>query len=409
MIESSGQRPFAGLAALLLGLAGFCSVAVADQAAAEPASLPRLVVGARQVRALENGLRRYEVILARGGWLQVPGGPTIRPGASGPRVAALAERLSVTGDAPVRVRAESAIVYEPQLQAAVRRFQFRHGLEADGLVGRRTLAALNVSAVDRVEEIKASLERARRARVPGDGLGVVVNIPAYHATLLNDGREAWSARVIVGSESTPTPELSGLITEVVLNPAWSVPVEIAAREILPILRASPAAAARSGYVVYTADGTAVGPNGIDWEDPSSAASALRIVQRPGPLNELGPVKFVFPNIDDIYLHGTPSTDLFRRSVRALSHGCIRLQDPVRLAMAILARQGWSRADIDEQLATGKTLAILLQSPVPIDVRYQTVLADDVGALFFFEDIYRMSTKPFGRVDPNEAASECNPQ
>jgi murein L,D-transpeptidase YcbB/YkuD len=404
------QSLMTGLAVPALSwlLAG-SAAAQAPQALPEQLPVPHFVVGPGQIGLLEAGLQRYEDTLERGGWPPVAAGPTIRPGATDARIPALTERLRRTGDLSPVASSHADTVYDPVLEAAVRRFQHRHGLEADGLVGRRTLSALNVSADARVNQIKLNLERARSSGEPGDGLAVVINVPAYHATLLRDGIEIWATRVIVGKEETPTPELSGMITDVVLNPAWIIPAKIAAGEILPIVQQDPGYLARGGYVLYAPDDSVVDPADVAWPTLSPQHFPYRIMQGAGPANQLGEVKFVFPNADSVFLHDTSKKALFRDTYRAYSHGCIRMQNPLALTEAILKREGWTRAAIDEQLATGKTRSIALQSPVAIDVRYQTVLASRDGSLFFAEDIYGLDA--FGADNPMTMAAlapECRP-
>jgi len=372
------------------------SLALCQPAGAGPAResrVPRFAIGTAQIELLEAGLARYEANRERGGWPTVPAGPTIGPGAVDSRVAVLAARLGATGDLSANALPRSGLEYDPVLVAAVRRFQHRHGLEPDGLVGRRTLAALNVRVDTRVKQIGINLERARTLSETAD-FAVVVNIPTFHATLIRDGIAVWATRVIVGDIETPTPELAAMITEIVLNPTWAVPAKIAAEEILPSVLRDPGFLARGGYTLYAADGSIANPADVAWTAMSPRNFPYRIVQRPGPANQLGQVKFVIPNANSVFLHDTPKKALFERAVRAFSHGCIRIQDPLVLAEAILGRGGWTRAAIDEQLATGKTRSLLLPSPVPIQVLYQTVLAETDGTLFFADDIYGLDAMRF---------------
>ena len=288
-------------------------------------ALPAPRAAADAVAALEQGLRAYRAIERRGGWPAVPDGPTLRPGAQDDRIAALAERLVASGDLAA-VDAQAGIgLYGPSLDSAVRRFQARHGLEVDGLAGRRTLQAMNVPVGERIRQIELNLERERGASPLPPGLAVVVNVPEFQAEVLRDGALVWSTAVIVGETKTPTPLFDALITEIVLNPSWAVPAKIAAEELLPDIRRDPAYLGRGGYLVYDGTGNPVDPATVRWQYLSADNFPYRLVQRPGPVNQLGVIKFVFPNPYSVFLHDTPKRTLFQQARRALSHGCIRMQ------------------------------------------------------------------------------------
>jgi murein L,D-transpeptidase YcbB/YkuD len=323
------------------------------------------------------------------------------------RVAVLARRLEATGELEGDAGDWAHGNYRGALVEAVLRFQARHGLVQDAKVGPKTLRALNVPADERIRQIRRNLERSRAYAAAEPGLVVVVNIPAFRADVSQDGATAWSTPVIVGETETPTPELRALITEIVVNPTWSVPAKIAAGEMLPEIKRDPGFLARGGYVLYSADGAAVDPRLVPWESLSYANFPYRIVQRPGPVNQLGRVKFVFPNVHSVYIHDTPAKHLFERSVRALSHGCIRMREPMVLAEMILAAQGHTAEAVAELLATAATTSIQLAAPVPIQLRYQTVEADTDGTLFFYEDIYGLDAARPGS-GPSASPGAGNP-
>ena len=391
MVGTVNQWLTTALVGLLLG-----SAANPAAAAAAPAE-----------NAMLAGLARYEAIRDRGGWPAVPAGRTLEPGMADSRVAVLARRFEATGELEGDAGDWAHANYRGALVEAVLRFQARHGLVQDAKVGPKTLRALNVPADERIRQIRRNLERSRAYAAAEPGLVVVVNIPAFRADVSQDGATAWSTPVIVGETETPTPELRALITEIVVNPTWSVPAKIAAGEMLPEIKRDPGFLARGGYVLYSADGAAVDPRVVPWESLSYADFPYRIVQRPGPVNQLGRVKFVFPNVHSVFLHDTPAKHLFERSVRALSHGCIRMREPMVLAEMILAAQGHTAEAVAELLATAATTSIKLAVPVPIQLRYQTVEADTDGTLFFYEDIYGLDAARPGS-GPSASPGAGNP-
>lgn len=371
-------------------------------------TLPAPHAAADAIAALEQGLRAYQAIEQHGGWPTVPDGPTLRPGARDDRTAALAERLAASGDL-VAVDAQAGNgLYGPSLESAVRRFQARHGLEVDGLAGRRTLAALNVPVGERIRQIELNLERERSAPPLPPGLAVLVNVPEFRAEVLRDGALVWSTAVIVGETKTPTPLFDAQITEVVLNPSWAVPAKIAAEELLPDIRRDPGYLGRGGYLVYDATGNPVDPATVRWQYLSAASFPYRLVQRPGPANQLGAIKFVFPNPYSVFLHDTPNKTLFQQARRALSHGCIRMREPLILAEIVLAEQGWTRTSIEARRAAGTTTSITLESPVPIHIHYRTARADADGTLLFFEDIYDLDATGATGSATAIADSYCGP-
>jgi len=374
------------------------------------AAIPAAAASSPEEAALLAGLERYEAVRADGGWPDIPAGPTLEAGMDDSRVPVLARRLHVTGDLAGASGEWPDDKYGGALIEAVLRFQLRHGLAQDAKVGPKTRRALNVPVDERVRQLRHNLERGRGFAPVGPGLVVVVNIPAFRADVLQDGTLAWSTRVIVGDAETPTPELQALITEIILNPTWSVPVKIAAGEMLPEIKRDRGFLDRGGYVLYAADGPAVEAETVPWESLSYGNFPYRIVQRPGPANQLGRVKFVFPNAYSVYLHDTPAKHLFERSVRALSHGCIRMREPMVLAQMILAGQGHSPDAIRELLAKASTRSITLAPPVPIHVRYQTAEAGTDGTLFFYEDIYGLDAGPTGprQSDPAGGGNAFSP-
>ncbi len=324
------------------------------------------------------------------GWSTVPAGPRLELGVRDPRVAVLRARLAASED--LVPDPATGDLFDVSLDAAVRRFQARHGLVVDGIVGRATLAALNVPVEERIRQVDVNLERWRW--LPAD-LGerhIEVNVPAYDLRVVEHGAIVRRHRVIVGLEDRETPMVSGLLTEVVLSPYWNVPASIAGRDLLPQILRDPGILAAQGFVLFER-GTdqAVDPLTVDWPsvaDPAAFSARYRLRQDPGPLNALGRVKFTFSNGHSIYLHDTPAQHLFERQARDFSSGCIRVQNAMDLAVYVLADQpDWTTSRIEEAATSGIEVAVPLARGMPVHLMYWTAWVDEDGILQFREDVY----------------------
>lgn len=340
-------------------------------------------------RVLRGLLPRYREIVAAGGWPGVPEGPTLREGDQGPRVALIRARLALEGDLlEARLGTES---FDAALSAAVRRFQERHGLEADGLVGRRTRAALDVPAETRLEQILVNMERWRRLPWEPGGRFLLVNIPAFGLEVIEDRRVLFDMRAIVGRPSRPTPLFSDVVTYLDFNPTWTVPRRIAKLDILPEVRKDLGYLARHDMRVFVGRGRSaseIDPELVDWLGVTPGKLPVTLRQDPGPKNALGRVKFMLPNRYDVYLHDTPQRNLFAKDRRAFSSGCVRLERPLELAEYLLAGQdGWSRAKIEEVIQQGATASVWLARPIPVHMAYATAWATGDGRAHFRDDIY----------------------
>lgn len=313
-------------------------------------------------RQLAAARDRYRLLVAAGGWTKLPPGKLAKDD-RGPLALALRQRLVAEGYAtgpglePDR--------FDADLAAALTRFQARHGLAVDGVLGPATRAALDVSAEDRLTQIEMNLERWRwLPRVlPADR--IEVDIGAAEAVLYRAGQPRLRMRTVVGAPVTMTPMFASRVDTVVFNPPWNVPVSIAAKEITPKAVRDPTYLARHHYMVT--------PNGLQ--------------QLPGPDNALGQIKFDLPSPFGVYLHDTPSRGAFARPVRTLSHGCVRLEKPLDLARDLLGVQGWSADEIDAALAAKSTRRVSLTTPVPLFVVYRTASVDEAGDLQFRRDAY----------------------
>lgn len=370
--------PAAGLARL---------VAAPDPAAALEALAPSLpaYVG------LRGALARLRTAADSGGWTPLPPGPTLEPGITHARVAVLRQRLTESADLSAAPAAGApAELFDDELADAVRRFQARHGLEADGRVGAQTLAALNVPVAARIEQARANLERLRWVARDLKGDHLLVDIAGFEAWLWLDGREAWRSRVIVGRAYRRTPEFRSTMEYLVFNPEWVVPPTILRNDVLPRVLRDRGYLARQRMRLLDGAGRVVAPDAVDWDAVRArpGAFAYRIVQAPGPDNALGRIRFMAPNEHVVFLHDTPARELFERPVRAFSSGCIRVERPLELAELLLDdAQRWSTVQITAALDEGQTRTLPVRRRVPLLLLYHTARAGADGRPEFRADIY----------------------
>ncbi|THC39564.1 murein L,D-transpeptidase [Massilia sp. Mn16-1_5] len=311
----------------------------------------------------------------------------IKPGGAYPDAKTLFERLVLLGDLPANAAPPNDGIYTEELKEGVERFQARHGLLDDGVLGRGTINALNVTPAQRVRQLALTLERLRWLPDFGPGPLIVVDLPAYRLWALQKGSSAempLEMRVVVGTAvKTETPLFVGQMRYLEFNPYWNVPRSILENEILPKLARNPA------YLTQNAMETV--PPGASVADLK--AGRARVRQRPGPKNALGAIKFALPNPMDIYLHSTPAREVFERSRRDLSHGCIRVEHPAALAQFVLGQQGpWSADKIQEALQPGPTRHVDLPRPIPVVIFYATASVGSDGSARFAADMYGRDAK-----------------
>lgn len=336
-------------------------------------------------RRLTRALAAYEAIASSGGWPLVGGDNELLLGSGDPREASLMERLRIEGDL---FPGASAANDTDAAREAVQRFQARHGLPADGRVGRATLRALQIGANARVDQIRANLKRWRHVPRDFGTRYVEVNAADQSAVLTSAGGERLAMRAIVGDLKHPTPVLSARILAVTLNPPWNVPVSIATKEFLPKLRRNSAYLEAHEIVIANRAGGDPYGRDIDWNAVGSRGFPYMFRQLPGPRNSLGVVKLEMPNPFDVYLHDTPTKALFARSPRYFSHGCVRLERAIDMAIAVIADESaWNRNSIGEAIRTGKTRRIDLAKPVPVYILYWTAFVTEAGQVNFREDAY----------------------
>jgi murein L,D-transpeptidase YcbB/YkuD len=363
---------------------------------------------------LREALPRYREIAKSGGWPLVPPevpsvaradsigdaradsisvAPTLRPGDSAPaaQLNALAARLEREGFLPAEGDSggKRSRRYDARLSDGLREFQRRHGLEPDGVIGEQTLAAINVPAATRARQIELNMERWRRMPEDPGARYILVNVPGFRLETYEKERLVTRMKVIVGLEGWRTPIFHAHVEHIVLHPSWRVPTSIAVREILPKLRRDPSWLSENHMdVLGLREGGAVPASSINWSKVSADGFPYRLRQRPGPDNPLGNFKFVLPNEYDVYLHDTATPRLFAKDKRALSHGCIRVERPMDLALWLLAPDPkWTPERLQEALADPKTQRVYLSEDVPVYVSYWTAVANEDGSVDSFTDLY----------------------
>jgi murein L,D-transpeptidase YcbB/YkuD len=338
-------------------------------------------------RNLMTALAQYRGIEAQGGWPIVPDGETLKPGMKDARITILRNRLHVTGDMPAE-NMESDL-FDSTVEEGVKHFQQRHGLDDDGILGKETLAALNVSVKDRIDQIRVNLERARWILHDLPEEFVVADIAGFYVKYYRGGDIVWEGRAQVGKPYRKTPVFRDQIRYLEFNPTWTVPPTILRKDVLPAIKRDPDYLAKKNMRVLDGKGKPVDAAAIDWSQYPEKSFPYLIRQEPGPGNALGRIKFMFPNKHLVYLHDTPSKGLFEQSARAFSSGCIRVENPFGFAERLLENTpGWDRSRIMREVDTAKTSRVNLAEPVTVMLLYWTATADAAGTVTFKEDIYQ---------------------
>ncbi|MFH2122426.1 MAG: L,D-transpeptidase family protein [Pseudomonadota bacterium] len=340
---------------------------------------------------LRSALRHYQDLAKAGGWPFVTPGRTIHPGEQDSRIPEIWKRLSFEGFIqPARTDSPD---YNEALVEAVRQYQLRHGLTVDGVIGKNTIAAMNISVGEKIKKIILNLERWRWEAHDLGNKYVLVDVAGFTLEGIVDDVVILEMAVIVGTQEHKTPLFTDQIQYIDINPYWNVPTSIARNEMLGELRKNPYYLSSNHIRLFsdrTPEAGEVNPLSINWHKVSKKKMGqFKLRQDPGKWNALGAIKFVFPNRHNVYMHDTPAQDLFQRSQRSFSHGCIRLSSPLKLAEFLLdgGEEKWTMERFKEIINTGKRTIIRLPTPIPIHITYQTVKSDQGGVVSFFTDIY----------------------
>jgi L,D-transpeptidase YcbB len=281
--------------------------------------------------------------------------------------------------------------YDFEISDALKEFQLHHGLEPDGKTGKNTLEALKMTSLYHYRMLALNLDRLRKQDNSGDPM-LYVNIPAYHLKIYKENKLQDTYRVIVGNPKTPTPQLSSYVERIIANPFWDVPQSITKKELLPKIKSDTGYLKRNRFKLVDKNNRTIRFESIDPEEISGADPGFRLRQDASSDNALGTVKFIFPNPYAVYLHDTPGKSLFSKDIRALSHGCIRVQNPGKLADYLAGGDEPDLKNISGIIAKGIHREFSLAYAVPIHISYITCEADDKGDLFFYKDIYGTDQK-----------------
>lgn len=346
------------------------------------ALMERLAIGNTQYRQLVDALHLYQEIAARGGWPMIADGAPLKPGTEDARIPMLRERLATEGD--YADTGATGNLYDDTLAEAVAAFQKRHGLTQDGVIGPRTLAALNHTAEQRADQLRLSLERFRWYVRDMEDDYVLVNIGGARTSVVFNDELVWTTRSITGSAYRQTPVFQDEIEYMVFNPTWSVPASIFRKDKLPRIRKDSGYLEKGNYVVRNSSGDVIPASSVNWGAENPGVS---LMQKPGPDNALGRVKFMFPNDHAVYLHDTNDRGLFDRDERNLSSGCVRVQDPFVLAGLLMQDDpDWTQDKMQSILDSGETTRIDLPEPVPVMLTYWTAWVE-FGEIHFRDDLY----------------------
>jgi len=345
-------------------------------------SLPTL--SPETVQHTEQAIVQFEGIVAKGGWPEVAKSDRIRLGARHPAVSALRRRLIISGD--LDPHAGVSDVYDSYVDAAVRRFQTRHGLNADGLIREQTSKALNVPAAVRLAQLRTNLVRLRSMSGNLGARYVMCNIPAARIEAIEGGVAVSRHTAVAGKPDRPSPDVNSKIVEINFNPYWTVPVSIVRRDLIPKMQAEPDYLVSNHIRIFDMRGDELQPSQINWY--STEAVNYRFKQDPGDFNSLGSIRINFPSKDGVYMHDTPSKGLFGEDMRFHSSGCVRVQNVRELVNWLLVdTPGWSRQEIDAVIKSGERKDARVAKPVPLYWVYVTAWATPDGVTQFREDIY----------------------
>jgi murein L,D-transpeptidase YcbB/YkuD len=345
------------------------------------------IMGPQSVSSIQQAIGQYQQIASAGGWPQVnPGEQRLQIGVTDQSVQALRQRLAVTGDLPQEAGMSSS--FDSYVDGAVKRFQARHGLPPDGVIGEFTLKAMNIPADVRLQQLNTNLIRLQTFPQELGRRHVMVNIPAAHVEGVEDGNVVTRHAAIVGRISRQTHLVNSKIYEVILNPYWTAPRSIVEKDIVPLMRKDPTYLTRSNIRLIDGKGTEVAPETIDWN--AEKAPNLMFRQDPGKINAMASTKINFYNKNGEYMHDTPQQGLFNKLMRFESSGCVRVQNVRDLTNWLLRdTPPWSRQQMEQVITTRVNTPIKLSEEVPVYFVYISAWGMPDGIVQFRDDIYQM--------------------
>lgn len=336
------------------------------------------------VQSLERAIQSYSQILQRGGWPAVPASERLRVGVQHRNVAALRQRLIATGD--LDQAAGVTEIFDSYVEAAVRRFQARNGITPDGVLRESTVAAMNVPAEVRLRQLEMNIVRVRAMSGNLGDRYVVVNIPAAHLEAVEKGSVASRHTTIVGKPDRPSPVLQTRIVEVNFHPFWTVPVSIIQKDLIPKMQAEPDYLTKNKIRIYDKRGRELQPEQVNWQTDEAVDYMFR--QDPGELNSMGTIRVNMPNPHAVYMHDTPSKNLFGEDFRFHSSGCVRVQNIRDFVVWLLKETpNIPRHQVDALIKSGERYDARLAKPVPVYWVYITAWANPDGVVQFRDDVY----------------------
>ncbi|APX69199.1 MULTISPECIES: murein L,D-transpeptidase [unclassified Brucella] len=346
------------------------------------------VLSPQTVADIQNAIVQYTDIASRGGWPLVPGNARLQIGVNDPAVQYLRKRLMISGDLPQEAGLSTA--FDTYVDAALKRFQARHGLPADGVMGQFTYAAMNVDVNTRLGQLQTNLQRL--APLANDSMQeqrfVMVNIPAARIEAVEGGSVIQRHTAVVGKIDRQTPLLNSKIHEVILNPYWTAPKSIIQKDIIPLMRKDPQYLTKNKIRLYDQSGQEVLPESVDWNTDDAVKLMFR--QDPGKINAMSSTKINFHNPYAVYMHDTPQKSYFNKLMRFDSSGCVRVQNVRDLDVWLLKNTpGWDRQNIEATIKSGVNTPIQLADPVPLHFVYISAWSTGDGVVQFRDDIYKM--------------------
>jgi len=338
-------------------------------------------------QVLRKILIKYLKIEAEGGWEPITSSYQENNESDPYFVDALKDRLRIEGDLSINENSSEGYV------EAIKNFQRRHGIQPDGRVGSDTLAKLNISVKEKISAIGINMERWRVTPEESETFYISVNIPDFTLSVVNEDKTVLKMKAIVGKKGRETPVFNANMRYIVVNPYWYVPITILREDILPKVRKDVRYLKKERIKIFRkgdyAGKKAINPLKINWKKVNSNTFPYFLRQDSGPKNALGHLKFIFPNADDIYIHDTPIKSLFDKNIRTFSSGCIRIQEPLKLAHYLLKNDGNAQGDknVENLITRSRNKNILLSTPVKVRITYWTVWVDDEGVANFRDDVY----------------------